>query len=117
MRRVRSFLLLAILAAALATKTDVPMVGTVLLPVAIALLAARLDREGNRLAVALVRSAAGLLPAEKRQDEEDVWMDHILTADEEGLSPLASALSIAFIAAPALAIGLRIGRRSQRARG
>ena len=64
----------------------------------------------------VVRGAARLLPARDRADLRDEWIDHVRRAGEQGLLPLTRALSIALIAAPSLAVGLRVGRR-RRVRG
>src|ERR1044072_1373392 len=82
----------------------------VILPFVVNLAAAHIDRESGRLARSLVIRAARLLPAARRQDERDEWLDHIDSAGEHGIAPLTRALSIALVAAPLLAIGLRVGR-------
>jgi hypothetical protein len=107
----RSLILLALLAAALITQSDAVLVSAALLPFVFALLAAQLDHSGPRLALALVGLCARLIPAERRAEERDAWIDHVICAEEAGLEPLTRALTIAFIAAPALAVGLRVGRR------
>jgi hypothetical protein len=91
------------------------LVEFLVLPVVIGLLVAHLDRESGRLSRALVRAAARLLPAERRDDERDEWLDHVESAGERGLLPLTRALSIALVAAPLLAVGLRVGRSASRA--
>jgi hypothetical protein len=84
---------------------------TILIPFLISLLAAQVDRASGRISERLVRSASRLLPANRRQEELDEWLDHLASAGEHGLLPLTRALSIAFLAAPLMAVGLRIGRR------
>jgi hypothetical protein len=107
-------ILLALFAAALLTQLDAVLVSAALLPFVFTLLAAQLDRAGPRLAHALVELCVRLLPTERRAEERDAWIDHIECAEEAGLEPLTRALTIALIAAPALAIGLRVGRRRRR---
>jgi hypothetical protein len=107
----RSLVLLGLLAAALLTQLDAVLVSAALLPFVFTLLAAQLDRAGARLAHDLVDLCVRLLPAERRADERDAWIDHIECAQEAGLEPLTRALTIALIAAPALAVGMRVGRR------
>jgi hypothetical protein len=84
---------------------------SILLPFLISLLAAHVDRASGRISRHIVRGASRLLPTPRREEECDEWLDHVASAGEHGLPPLTRALSIAFIAAPLLAIGLRIGRR------
>lgn len=107
----RSLVLLSLMATVLSTQLDVALVGAALLPFVLTLLAAQLDRSGPSLALALVRLSARLIPVERRDEERDAWLDHVMCAEEAGLEPLTRALTIAFIAAPALAVGLRVGRR------
>lgn len=107
----RSLILLTLLAVALLTRLDTVFVSAALLPFVVSLLAAQIDRSGPRLAHALVEFCVYLIPFERRADERDAWIDHIECAEEAGLEPLTRALTIAFVAAPCLAIGLRIGRR------
>jgi hypothetical protein len=107
----RSLILLAALLVALFTRMGVGWVTAVALPFICSLLAAQLDRAGPGLARALVDRAARFLPAERREDERDAWIDHIESAREAGVEPLTRALTIALIAAPTLAVGLRVGRR------
>lgn len=107
-------LLLLVVAGLLASRADVPFVGAALLPFVVTLLAAHVDRESGTLARALVKLAARLLPADKRVDECDEWIDHVEAAGEHGVLPLTRALSIALVAAPLLAVGLRIGRSRHR---
>lgn len=87
------------------------LVDVVLGPLVVGFLVAYLDRESGRLARALVMFAARLVPVNRRQDELDEWLDHLEAAGERGVLPLTRALSICLIAAPTLAIGLRVGRR------
>ncbi len=107
--------LLFVTAVLLATQVGSPLVDYFLLPFVTTLLAAYVDRESGRLARGLVRAAAWLLPAERRDDERDEWLDHIAAAGEQGVPPLTRALSIALLGAPLLAVGLRIGRSRRRA--
>ena len=113
---VRSFLFLLLVTIALATRIGDPLVGGVLIPLLVTLLGTHLDRESGLLSRRIVTAAARLLPVDKRKDECDEWLDHVATAGERGLVPFSRALSIAFVAAPLLAIGLRVGR-SRRVRG
>lgn len=108
---LRSLILLALLAAGLLTQLGATLVSAALLPFVVTLLAAQLDRSGPRLAHALVELSARLLPSERRAEERDAWIDHIECAEEAGLEPLTRAVTIALIAGPSLAIGLRVGRR------
>lgn len=85
------------------------------MPFLAALLAAHVDREGGELGAVLVSVAAMLLPRMEREDFRDEWLDHVHAAGERGVLPLTRAISIALIAAPALAVGLRVGRRRRRA--
>jgi len=85
-----------------------------LLPLLVGLLVAHLDRESGAMAERLVRCAARLLPARDRAIFEDQWIDHVRSAGEHGLLPLMRALSILTIGAPALAVGLRLGRGKRR---
>lgn len=117
MNEGRGLLVLLTLAAVLATQLGKPLVDVALLPFIVTLLAAHLDRESGSLARAVVRGAAQLLPADRREDERDEWLDHLESAGEHGVLPLTRALSIAFIAAPLLAVGLRVGRPRKRAPG
>ena len=114
MNAVRGLLILLGLAAAAASQLDYPLVALAVLPLVATLLAAHLDRESAVLARGLVGLAAALLPRERRQDELDEWLDHLESAGEHGVLPLTRALSIALVAAPLLAIGLRVGRRRRR---
>jgi hypothetical protein len=82
-----------------------------LLPFLATLLAAHIDRESGRISRAIVRAASRLLPAARREEERDEWLDHVESAGEHGVLPLTRALSIALIGAPLLAVGLRVGRR------
>lgn len=91
-----------------------PPVDYVLLPLLVTLLAAHIDRESGRLSRTIVRRAARLLPAHRRQDELEEWLDHIESAGEKGVQPLTRAISVAFFAAPLLAVGLRVGRPRHR---
>jgi hypothetical protein len=86
------------------------------LPILASLLAAEIDRESGRMAVTLVRAASRLLPADRRDEECEEWLDHVLAAGEHGLLPLTRALSITIVGVPLLAIGLRIGRTGARVR-
>lgn len=109
--------MLLALAAAAATQLDYPLVALAVLPFLATLLAAHLDRESGILARGLVGAAARLLPAERRRDELDEWLDHLESAGEHGVLPLTRAFSIALVAAPLLAIGLRVGRARRHSRG
>ena len=84
---------------------------TILFPFLISLLAAQVDRASGRLSERLVRGASKLLPADRREEERDEWLDHVASAGEHSVLPLTRALSITLIAAPLLSVGLRVGRR------
>lgn len=117
MSAVRTAVGLTAIILALATQIGLSFVAGLLLPLAVTLLANHLDRDGGQLGRSFVRLAALALPASERDDMLAEWLDHVLSAGEHGLAPLTRALTIALIAAPALAVGLRIGRnRSQRRR-
>jgi hypothetical protein len=116
MRPVRVILLLLGIAAVLVTQLGNPIVDYILMPLLATLLGAHIDREGGRLARAVVQIASRLIPAHRRQSELDEWLDHVESAGEQGIQPLTRAISIAFFAAPFLAVGLRIGRSSRRRR-
>jgi hypothetical protein len=81
----------------------------VLLPLTVALLAAELDREGGRIAVRIVDLASRVLPRHSRVDHRDEWVDHVLSSGEVGVRPGLSAIAIALIAAPRLALAERLG--------
>jgi hypothetical protein len=108
---------LLLLATVAVTQAGSTPVDGILLPLLVALIAIQIDREGGRIAIGILTAAAVLIPRRRRQEELDDWLDHVQTAGQHGLLPLTGALSIAFIAAPALAVGLRVGRRRQAARG
>jgi hypothetical protein len=78
------------------------------------LLVIEIDRSGRALAVRIVALAAWLVPKRLRANVEDEWRDHVLSAGEEGLRPVAVALSIALRAAPRLAVRYRLRRRAAR---
>lgn len=107
---VRGLIGLLLLTALAVTAIGSPVVDFVILPLLATLIAAHLDREAGELAVGLVGLAARLLPAHRREEHLDEWIDHILCAGECGVAPLTRAFSIALIAAPALGVGLRVGR-------
>ncbi len=107
----RGTVLLAVLIGAAATQLGTPLIDVLALPFLATLLAAHLDRESRELAELVVRGAARALPPRDRADIRDEWLDHVRTAGEHGVLPLTRALSIALIAAPSLAVGLRVGRR------
>lgn len=111
MRAARAVVLLLASTALAATQIETPLVAIVVVPFLATLLAAQLDREGGVLAELVVCGAARLLPRHERGDFRDEWLDHVRSAGEHGVLPLTRALSIALIAAPSLAVGLRVGRR------
>lgn len=110
--RVLAGLLMAI--TLLVTQLESVVVAAVLLPFLATLLAGHIDRDGGRLACSLVRAAARLLPVRYRDESREEWLDHVLAAGEHGVLPLTRAVSIALIAAPMLAVGLRVGRSTQK---
>ncbi len=116
MGSVRAVVVSAAIVALGSTYLDEPLVAAVVLPFLVGLLAAHVDRESGALAELVVRGAAALLPRRERADFRDEWLDHVHSAGEHGLIPLTRGLSIALIAAPSLAVGLRVGRR-RRSRG
>lgn len=100
------------LAAAVTQAGDV-VVATCILPLLVALTACHVERDAGRIAEAIVAAAVVLLPKREQQEWRDVWTDHIRSAGEHGVLPLYRALSIFMVGAPALAVGLRIGRAKQ----
>lgn len=107
----RALGVLLLLTAVAVTQMGSTLVDSILLPLLVALIATQVDREGGRIAIGIVTAAALLIPRQRRQEEREDWLDHVQTAGEHGLLPLTRALSIAVIAAPTLAVGLRVGRR------
>jgi hypothetical protein len=85
------------------------LLAVVLLPLVIALLAGELDREGGRVAVRIVDFASRMLPKHSRADHRDEWRDHVLASGEVGVRPGLSAIAIALIAAPRLAVAEHLG--------
>lgn len=88
-----------------------PIVDLIVLPFLVTLLASHIDRNSREIGLTLVRAASTAVPKAQRLDHHDEWVDHVCAAGEHGVAPLTRALSIALIAAPALAVGLRVGRR------
>lgn len=111
MRTVRATALLLLAIGVAATQLGTPLVDLLVLPFLATLLAAHIDRESGAVAELVVRGAARLLPPGDRDELRDEWVDHVRAAGEHGVLPLTRALSIALIAAPMLAVGLRVGRR------
>ena len=105
---------LAALLAVIVTQAKNLVVATCVLPLIIALIAAHVERDGGDIAETLVSAAAVILPARERQDWRDEWMDHVQSAGEHGVLPLSRAVSICLLAAPSLAVGLRLGRAKRR---
>jgi hypothetical protein len=97
-----------------ASQVEHALVAAFVLPLLGGLLAIELDRGSGRISLALTRAAARALPRRDRDNFRDEWIDHVLSAGEQGVAPLSRAISITLIAAPLLAIGLRIGRRARR---
>lgn len=112
----RALAVLLLLTAAAATQESAALVDSILLPLLVALTATQIDREGGRIATGIVTAAALLIPKMRRQEEREEWLDHVQTAGDRGFVPLTRALSIALIAAPTLAVGLRVGRSRVRKR-
>jgi hypothetical protein len=73
----------------------------VLAPLLATWLAAELDRESLRVAAAIVKLAAKLMPPDVRAAEHEEWDAHVNDAGQYGLRPVIAALSIAAVA-PAL---------------
>jgi hypothetical protein len=96
---------LACLSAGFAPLLLIEFVGV---PIVVALVAAELDREGGWLAVRVISLATLLLPEISRREHEDEWIDHVLASGEEGLRPLLTALTIALLAAPSVAVAERV---------
>jgi hypothetical protein len=80
----------------------------VLVEVTAGICLARLSGAGPGLATSLVRSAARLLPPMERQRYEAEWIDHV-QSEADPLAGIGAAISIALLAAPTLAIGVRVG--------
>jgi hypothetical protein len=92
--------------------TDEPVAAIFAGVVAEALVGIALGRLSNskpRVATAIVRGAARLLPAPERARYETEWIDHV-KSESDGLAALGAAVSIAALAAPGLAVGSRVGR-------
>jgi hypothetical protein len=106
--------LVAMLAVA-ATHAKSLIVATCVLPLIAALIAAHIERDGGQIAEMLVSAAASILPAREQKDWRDEWLDHVQSAGEHGVLPLSRAVSILLLAAPLLAIGLRLGRVKSKA--
>jgi predicted nucleic acid-binding protein len=105
--------LLVVLLVALAvslTQADSHLVSVCIVPLLVSLIACHIDRNGEFLAETLIFLAVLLIPRAERQEWRDIWIDHVRSAREHGLVPLSRGLSILIIAAPALAVGLRVGR-------
>jgi hypothetical protein len=110
----RGILVLALLSAVAGTQADATLVAALVLPLLAGLLAIEIDRASGRMSRGLATLASQLLPARDRADLRDEWLDHVASAGEHGVLPLTRALSIALLAAPLLAVGLRVGRRTRR---
>lgn len=107
----RAFGILLLLTAMAITQAGSILSDSIVLPLLVALIAIQIDRDGGRIAVGIIIAAAVLIPRRRRQEELEDWLDHVETAGEHGLLPVTRALSIALIAAPTLAVGLRVGRK------
>jgi hypothetical protein len=75
-------------------------------PLVILLFGAEIDRSGGVFAARIVNVASRLLPQSDRAIVDE-WQDHIRATGEGGLLPLFTALSIALLAAPRMAIASR----------
>jgi hypothetical protein len=115
MPQLRALALLLIATALTIIVAGSAWVGVALVPFFAALIAAEIDRGSGEMATAIVRVAARALPRAKRAELREEWIDHVQTAGERGVLPLTRAASILFIAAPTLAIGLRVGAPSAQA--
>jgi hypothetical protein len=111
---VRTVVSLVVLILIAATHAHDVVIAACVLPFLLTLLAAELDRSSGRLSRLVVRAAARVLPARDRDDLRDEWFDHVASAGDQGVLLLTRALTIALIAAPLLAVGLRVGRRRPR---
>jgi hypothetical protein len=111
----RTMVGLVVLILIAASHADNILIAACVLPFLLTLLAAELDRSSARVSRPVVRAAARFVPARDRDDLHDEWLDHVASAGEHGVLPLTRALTIALIAAPLLAVGLRVGRRRRRA--
>jgi hypothetical protein len=85
-----------VLAALILTAAMLPSSALTAVPytILITLLAAELDRSGRYFGLRLVGLLSRLLPARMRRDMTDEWGDHVLTAGEQGLRPVLTALSL-----------------------
>ena len=72
-------------------------------------------RNGRRVAERLVRAAGLLVPVSERADQCAEWLDHVRSAGEKGIRPIACALSIALVAAPLIAVLARYDARRRQA--
>lgn len=113
---MRLLAVLVLLLGLAATQADRLLVSSCILPLLVSLIAIHIDRNGDDLAETVVSFAALALPQDERADWRAEWIDHVKTASEHGLAALTRALSILLIAAPTLAIGLRVGRRASKRR-
>lgn len=84
------------------------MISLLLAGLAMGLLASEVDRSGRVFGVRIVRAASWLLPARLREGWATDWEDHVLCSGEEGLRPVLAALGIALIAAPRIAVQVRV---------
>jgi hypothetical protein len=103
-----AFVLIVSVAVCVLARASVAL--TVIVPVLISCLAAELDRAGGSIGVAITQVAVILLPAAERSHYADAWNDHVRSVGSHGLRPVASALSIALLAAPLLAVLTRFDR-------
>lgn len=100
--------------AALCLLAGASLVTAVLVPLLVMLAGAEIERDGARIGRGVVGAASLLLPRQDRRVHRDEWIDHLSEAGDRGMRPLLTALSIAVLAAPLLAVLLRYGRQALR---
>lgn len=99
---------LVVLLVACALMTSNPPIALVVTPIIAGLLVIELDRSGGLFATRIVRLASVLLPKRVRREHADEWADHVLSVGEAGLRPVIAAAAIAVVAAPKIALRLRV---------
>ena len=101
-------IVLVVLLVACALMMSSALIAVVLTPVIAGLLVIELDRSGGLFATRIVRLASVLLPKRVRREHADEWADHVLSLGEAGLRPVIAAIAIALVAAPKIALRLRV---------
>ena len=88
--------------------TSNPLIAVVVTPVIAGLLVIELDRERRSVRDADRSARQSLLPKRVRREHADEWADHVVSVGEAGLRPLIAAIPIAVVAAPKVALRLRV---------